>query len=420
MGANLATKALTSTIVKGDTIVIEQGGSIKRITFDNLLGSINSGDEQLLRQVAWGVPLEKSSNPAWGVVGNTALRDEWNARKGRYLVTNAGLAAKLSATNSRVYADGTTLDVTKGHIMRYAPRLYYLVKKDSYTGYNMLWMSLVPIGGNYLEERWDGAFLAYNNGGALTSRPDVVPTRTQTINTFWNQAQVNGKDFGISDYDFWRYVMMETLSDYGNPNIQTCLGYGPGGSAGNSLWSSGWTMGDTMSLGDESGYVTISGDSNHTSLHGLEDLYNGVWQFLQGIYCGSANNSAQSGTEVFILEGNRLPSSTELTSTPSGQYRQFTRLTNCSASPIQAMVLGEHFDLFPKTIGGNTSINWCDGSWSSTTEQVVLFGGLSHYGASSGVGSSTSNNTWSFSAAGYGARLAYYGNVTVVDGKQIV
>jgi hypothetical protein len=178
-------------------------------------------------------------------------------------------------------------------------------------------------------------------------------------------------------------------------------------------------MGDTMSLGDESGYVTISGDSNHTSLHGLEDLYNGVWQFLQGIYCGNAKNSAQSGTEVFILEGNRLPSSTELTSIPSGQYRQITRLTNCSNSAIRTMLLGEYFDLLPKTIGGDTSINWCDGSWSSTTGQVVTIGGRSYHAASSGVGFSGSDDTWTVSNVGYGARLAYYGKVTFVDGKDI-
>lgn len=417
MGVNLATKALTSTIVKGDTIIIEQGGSIKRITFDDLLGSINSGDEQLLRQVAWGVPLEKSSNPAWGVVGNTAMRDEWNARKGRYLVTNAGLAAKLSKTNSNVYADGTTLDVTKGHIMVIKPRLYYLVKKDAYTGYNMLWMSTMPIGGKYIEQRCDGAFLAYNNGGALTSRNGVVPTRGQTITTFWNQAQKNGTDWGLIDWDSVRYYMMECLSDYGNPNIQTCLGYGVGGSAGNSLYNGGFSTGETMSLGDESGYVTISGDSNHTSLHGSEDLYNAVWQMVQGIYFGSSSNSAQSGTEVFIYEGNRLPSSTELTTNPSGEYRQSTRLT--SSNYVSSMQLGDYFDLIAKALSGSSSTYWCDYYYGNNTGQLCLWGAYSGNGSLAGLGCVSSALAFSYSNASIGSRLAYKGKLTFVDGRQI-
>jgi hypothetical protein len=382
-----------------------------------MLGAINAGDEQMLRQVAWGVPLEKTSNPAWGVVGNTALRDEWNARKGRYLVTNAGLAAKLSKTDSTVYADGTTLDVTKGHIMVIKPRLYYLVKKDSYTGYNMLWMSTMPIGGKYIEQRCDGAFLAYNNGGALTSRNGVVPTRSQTITTFWNQAQVNGKAWGLIDWDSVRYYMMECLSDYGNPNIQTCLGYGVGGSAGNSLYNGGFSTGETMSLGDESGYVTISGDSNHTSLHGSEDLYNAEWQMVQGIYFGSSSNSAQSGTEVFIYEGNRLPSSTELTTNPSGEYRQSTRLT--SSNYVSSMQLGDYFDLIAKALSGSSSTFWCDYFWGNTTGQLCLWGAYSGGGSRAGLGWVGSSVGFGNANADIGSRLAYKGKLTFVDGRQI-
>jgi hypothetical protein len=418
MNNDLGKVSLTSSLVKDDTVLVEQGGSIKRITFDNLIGSINSGDEQVLRQVAWGVPLEKSSNPAWGVVGNTALRDEWNEMKGRYLVTNAGLAAKLSKTNSNVYADGTTLDVSKGHIMVVKPRLYYLFKKDSYTGYNMLWMSTLPIGGHYIEQICDGAFLAYVRSGALTSIPSVVPTRSLTITQFWNYAQVNGKDWGLIDWDSVRYYMMECLSDYGSPNIQTNLGYGVGGSAGNSLWNGGFSTGETMSLGDESGYVTISGDSNHTSLHGSEDLYNAEWQMVQGIYFGSSSNSAQSGTEAFIYQGNRLPSSTELTTQPSGEYRQSTRYT-AGSNYVSSMKLGEYFDLLATGVSGSSSTYWCDYYYGNSTGQLCLWGADAGNGSPAGLAYVSSHGAFGHSSAGIGSRLAYKGKLTFVDGRQI-
>jgi hypothetical protein len=416
---DLATAGLTSSIVKGDTILVEQGGSIKRITFDNLLSSINSGDEQVLRQVAWGVPLETNTSGDWGVIGNTALRDEWNARKGRYILTNAGLAAPLASGDSSIYADGTTLDISKGHEVTIKPRLYYLVKKDEQTGNNILWMSMIPISGHYLEQQVTGAFPAYLRSGALTSIPDVVTTRSLTINQFWTYAQVNGKYFGLADYDFQRYLTMEVLSDYGSPNVQTKLGYGVGGSAGNSLWNGGYKTGLTVSLGNASGKVTISGDSCHVSLHGTEDFYNADWEFCQGIYFGSSSNSAQTGSEVYIYEGNRLPNSTELTTQPSGNYRQLTRLTSGSNSAIQNMLLGEYFDIVPKTFGGNTSQNWGDANWSNTTGQVLVVGGNSPDAASSGVVASSSRYAFGYASADFGARLAYYGPITIVNGKDI-
>jgi hypothetical protein len=416
---NLAEAEMTTTMVKKDTIVIEQGGSVKRITFDNLLASINSGDEQILRQVAWGVPLESNTSGEWGVIGNTTLRDEWNNSKRRHLLTNAGIAAPLASGDSSIYADGTTLDVSKGHIMTKKPRIYYDVKPNELDGLNYLWMSTVPIGSQYIDDIWVGSFLGYLRNGALTSIPDVVPTQARTINQYWADAQVNGKYFGITNYNYRRYLMMECLSDYGSPNIQTKLGCGVGGSAGNQLYNGDLTTGSTVSLGNKSGYVTISGDSCHTSIHGDEDTYSALWEFQQGIYCGNSGNSAQDGTEVFVYEGNRLPNSTELTTQPNGEYRKFTRLASVSNSPIQKMVLGEYFDLFPKTLGGTTSQNWCDAAWANPTGQVLIWGGSFVSGSSSGLGYASSEAAWSSTSAYRGARLAYYGDVTIVDGKDI-
>jgi hypothetical protein len=137
------------------------------------------------------------------------------------------------------------------------------------------------------------------------------------------------------------------------------------------------------------------------------------------VYCGNSGNSAQDGTEVYIYDGNRLPTSAELASVPNGQYRQLTRLTNGSNSAVQKMKLGEYFDLFPAAFGGNTSQNWGVANWSNTTGQVLLVGGDSNRAASSGVGYSDSDSAWSISNAAIGARLAYYGKVTFVDGKDI-
>ena len=69
---NLATAAQVQSVLRTNSIFVEVDGSVRRITLDNLIESINSGDTQLLRSVAWGVPIKQAqqSSPAWGREGN--------------------------------------------------------------------------------------------------------------------------------------------------------------------------------------------------------------------------------------------------------------------------------------------------------------------------------------------------------------
>lgn len=86
---------------------------------------------------------------------------------------------------------------------------------------------------------------------------------------------------------------------------------------------------------------------------GIEDPYGWQWEFLQGVFCGSSNNSAQSGTEIFIYKGNRLPTTAELAAHPNGEYRQATRQT--VSGQVQEIILGSILIFSPKKIGGNST-----------------------------------------------------------------
>jgi hypothetical protein len=424
---DLAKATTTASLTRSNYIFVEVGGVVKRISLDNLIDVLSLDENKMiLQQVAWGVPLlQTQSSMQWGVYGNTAMYKQWNEMKGRYLVTNAGNAAKLSATNSGIYADGTTLDETKGHVMVYRPRLYYLVQTDSVTGVTWLWMSTLPIGGHYLEENCTGAYLAYLNGSALTSRSGVNPTRglgssgsVLGIYYYWNAAQKNGADWGLADYDFQRYIQMEVLSDYGTPDAQSALGYGVGGT-GNSLYSDSTVLtGLTKSLGDASGTYVLdsSTKSCHVSLHGTEDAWNWIWEIRQGGFFGASNNSAQNGTECYLYKGNRLPTSAELASTPTGDYRKVTRCT--SNGYVDKMYLGEYFDTIPTAIAGTN--HWADYYYQNQASgQSFFFGGFSLSGAGSGPFYVDSSNAFSGSDAAIGSRLAYYGKLNFVNGKDI-
>lgn len=427
---NLGTATTVPTMQKSNTIIIEIGGSIRRIALSDFIKAINEGDTELLYSTAWGVPIKQNqSSPAWGRVGNLNLWEEYKSRSGRYLVTNTGKAAKLSATNSAIYADGTALDETKGHIMTVFQDLYYTVKVDAQTNVPYLWMSMIPIGGHVIKRPCIGAYKGSMSGSALVSRSGVAPDGNKTITAFWNAAQVNGKAWGLADYDHRRFMMMLCLSEYGNPNVQAVLGNGVTGSGNGSFdsVSSAMKTGATKSLGDEFGAIDLAwtnatgaavNGASRVSLLGIEDPYGWQWEMVQGVYCGKSANSAQDGTEIFVYEGNRMPSSAELASHPNGQYRQLSRLN--AEGYIKTEILGEHFDLFPTAVGGGSTSYWCDYFYRNMEGgQLVLWGGAAHDGSYCGLAYAYSNRAFSPSSASIGARLAYYGDMEFVDGADI-
>ena len=160
----------------------------------------------------------------------------------------------------------------------------------------------------------------------------------------------------------------------GNANAQASIGQGVGGSAGYdwaNITGELKKTGKTKSLGDATGTVAITGaqtDSTHVSVCGLEDLWNLQWEFVQGIFFGNSGNASQDGDEVYIYKGNRL---------------------------------------------------WCDYFYGIATGQVCLVGGHPDYGSESGPLDVHSSYAWSAASSHLGARPAYFGPVTIVDGKDI-
>lgn len=422
----LATAAQVQSILRTNSIMVEVDGSIRRITLDKFIDSINSGDTSLLRSVAWGVPIKQASqsSSAWGRVGNLDMWALFKSQCGRYLVKNNGHAAKLSVNNSGVYADGTALDESIGHVLFVSPDLYYRVITDAITNEPILWMSLIPIGGKVLKSKKVGAYLGSMAGSALTSRSGKNVAASKTINAFWNAAQVNGAQWGLEDYEFRKLLIMIALSEYGNPNIQACLGNGVGGDSG-VTWDSrvtGLLTGATKGNGDAfaANPITVEGGShcNRVSVLGVEDPYQWYWEMIQGIYFGNSGNSGQAGTEVFLYEGNRMPSSAELASHPSGDYRQLARLT--TNGYVSRMILGDFFDVIASQLGAGSTDHWCDYFYGNNTGQLCLWGARAADGADAGLGSAYSNLGWSVSYSYIGSRLAYYGELTVMSGAQLV
>ena len=400
-----------------DYLIGVQGGAAKKISADNI--SI----ETELHGMAWGIILNpNSANAELSVVGNYALWTEFKESIGRYQMNNSGKAIKLHPLDSSKYIDGTDIDTSKGHIMVHVPDLYYKVVEQS-NGNSILWMSARPIGGHAIHTSgegngsWIGAYIGREVDGALVSKPSLNPTRSKDISSFFATAQVNGPDFGLSDYEHRQLMMMLYLSEYHNENSQACLGYGMNGNANN--WVAGVQnalTGETASLGDGCGSVAFHSDDEatanacHISLFGIEDPYGWYWEMIQGCYFGNSGNEAQTGSEMFVYKGNRMPTSDELTTQPSGAFRQLTRTT--SSGNVYALQMGDHFDVLPGKLGSG---GWSDYHWANTTGQLLLWGGHAYDGSKCGLAYSDSDYAFSFAYSDFAARLAYYGVATVVS-----
>ena len=428
---NLASAPDTTSILQDDYVFVRQGNSVKRITLENFENSMNAGDAELLREVAWGVQIKQhtQSSPQWTAVGNQTMKAEFLSTIGRFLLTNNGKAAKLSVANSGVFADGTTLNEALGHVMFISPRkLYYRCIVDAQTGTTTIWWSMLPIGGKHFRENMCfGAYKGSMSGSALVSRSGVAPAGSKTINQFWTAAQVNGANFGLADVEARKFMIMLNLMQYANPNCQTNIGYGVGGSSQKDLWAAAASLltGATKSLGDACGKIDITltngnvtgDDCSRVSLFGIEDAWNWQWEMVQGIFFGSTSNG-QAGTEAFLYEGNRMPSAAELAGTPAGDFRQLVRPT--SSNWVQEMILGEFFDILPSVLGGGSTSYWCDYYYGNATGQLGLWGGSANTGPLSGLGYAYSHHAWSYSDAHVGSRLAYYGPIEFVSGAELV
>ena len=64
-------------------------------------------------------------------------------------------------------------------------------------------------------------------------------------------------------------------------------------------------------------------------------------------------------------------------------------------------------------------ISYGDDYWYRSDAQLWLFGGDSGNGAHCGLAAATSVNAFSYSAADFSARLAYYGHTTEVSAKKL-
>ena len=318
--------------------------------------------------------------------------------------------AYLNSTDSNKWEDGSTVNRTGAYhyvyYMVHFPKYYYRTELVS-IGKFKLYISDRKLTDSYKEERecLIGVFEAYNTDGKLTSRPNTTSTGNQTIETFFNQAQTNGSNWGLIDYRAHKTIANLFCAKYGNTNISTDNSSIPC-SGGTRSWDGSTSA--TVSLGNRDGK-----SSKSSNFLGLEDCYYGKYEFVQGINIIDRQ---------WIVYDGGLKVNTDLSGLTSAGYTNVRQIVASSSSNtaasssdwITGIAHGEYADIMPTYVsGGSDTTYYADYYYQNTGNRVLLRSGSSDNGSCCGVFFSNANDASSRSASPIGSRLGFYGNIVV-------
>lgn len=320
--------------------------------------------------------------------------------------------AYLNSTDSNKWEDGSTVNRTGAYhyvyYMVHFPKYYYRTELVS-MGKFKLYISDRKLTDSYKEERecLIGVFEAYNTDGKLTSRPNTTSTGDQTIETFFNQAQTNGSNWGLIDYRAHKTIANLFCAKYGNTNISTDNSSIPC-SGGTRSWDS--SIGTTVSLGNRDGK-----SSKSSNFLGLEDCYYGKYEFVQGINIINRQ---------WIVYDGGLKVNTDLAGLTSAGYTNVRQIVASSSSSsntaassdgwIVGIAHGEYADIMPSnTTGGSNTTYYADYYYHNTGNRIFARSGRSFDGSRCGVFCSHAYSVSSLSDSHFGSRLGFYGKIVV-------
>lgn len=333
---------------------------------------------------------------------------------------DAALISYCNEENSANWPDGSAIDIDlsrKENRMVYFPKYYHKTVERS-PGIWRTYISEQQIDSDYIEEpeMLLGTFEAYTNtDGTLLSVWGVTSTASQTMATFVSQAKSNGPLWGIGDYRSHATIARMFCAYYKTTNISTSNSAIPC-SGGTKRYNYGIT-GATITLGNRDGKKATTNDTSYysTNFLGLEDCYYSKWEFVQGI-------NILKGKYV-VYDGGSFPDKdvAELEAAGATNIRVVGYEPNPAATAgyngwTKAVAQGKYGDVVPTAHGGSETTYYSDYSWFNPTgNRIFLRSGNSDNGSQCGVFIANTNYASSGSWTNFGARLAFYGKIVVVD-----
>lgn len=333
---------------------------------------------------------------------------------------DAALISYCNEENSANWPDGSAIDIDlsrKENRMVYFPKYYHKTVERS-PGIWRTYISEQQIDSDYIEEpeMLLSTFEAYTNtDGTLMSVWGVTSTASQTMATFISQAKSNGPLWSIGDYRSHATIARMFCAYYKTTNISTSNSAIPC-SGGTKRYNYGVT-GATITLGNRDGKKATTSDTSYysTNFLGLEDCYYSKWEFVQGI-------NILKGKYV-VYDGGSFPDKdvAELEAAGATNIRVVGYEPNPAATEgyngwIKTIAQGKYGDVLPTSNGGSETTYYSDYSWFNPTgNRIFLRSGGSDDGSRCEVFAAYVAGAVSDSYVDFGARLAFYGKIVVVD-----
>lgn len=332
---------------------------------------------------------------------------------------DAALISYCNEENSAKWPDGTNITIMNNHQNRlvYFPKYYHKTIERS-PGIWRTYISEQQIDGNYIEEpemllgSFEGAI---NVKGMLISTASQTSTASKTMAEFVTAAKTHGPLWGIGDYRSHATIARMFCAYYKTTNISTSNSSIPC-SGGTKRYNYGKT-GGTITIGNKDGKVAVIEDTGHysTNFLGIEDCYYSKWEFVQGI-------NILKGKYV-VYDGGSFPDKdvAELEAAGAINIRVVGYEPNPAATEgyngwTKAVAQGKYGDVVPTAHGGSETTYYSDYSWFNPTgNRIFLRSGGSDDGSRCGVFVASADGASSRSWTNFGARLAFYGKIVVVD-----
>lgn len=372
----------------------------------------------------WYENNENASSTTCSTGGNRnvieSLRSKFKRCIAKPYGDDAALISYCNEENSANWPDGSAIDIDlsrKENRMVYFPKYYHKTVERS-PGIWRTYISEQQIDSDYIEEpeMLLSTFEAYTNtDGTLMSVWGVASTASQTMATFISQAKSNGPLWSIGDYRSHATIARMFCAYYKTTNISTSNSAIPC-SGGTKRYNYGVT-GATITLGNRDGKKATTNDTSYysTNFLGLEDCYYSKWEFVQGI-------NILKGKYV-VYDGGSFPDKdvAELEAAGATNIRVVGYEPNPAATDgyngwTKAVAQGKYGDVVPTAHGGSETTYYSDYSWFNPTgNRIFLRSGKSDNGSRCGVFVANADTASSSSWASFGARLAFYGKIVVVD-----
>lgn len=405
MGVKLTEKQVVSAMNADQTFLIVADGALRRLSLGDL-------QKMMGNNIFYPtITLEQSSNPKFDLP-TPFMASMYQRAMGGYMmkvVNGKVYAAKLNPSNWEFFADGTQVDdASKYETMVHVPDCHFKAENKT-----LQFGGLFPISGGktFDSPNWVGAYKMYVDvSGVGHSRPNVAPSHSRTMSAFRSCAQKLGSNFGLANYGFQCLIEALYQVSFGNLDSQSAIG--PGFQHSNWQACRDVPMGKCISLGDGSGKVLYNdatiGNQYPVKLFGFEDLWGKSWEFRPNIR--------------FYMDGDTryavVYSGNQVSNTANG--RKFTIPSSANGEFVTRKTLGTYWDAFPQAVGGGNSTYYCDGFWAATGGELLFVGGLAAHWSQCGLSSARSYDGFSLSGADIGARLAFYGNPTIVSGSELM